>query len=99
MKDNVIYDRGKIRNCPHNYAALGVWRTTWEFFGYRVQIKYIVQALQKSFIDAVPFLTNMVALPFMLVLLPVYPLIYAYFAVTKARKEFNNRRQTNGDQN
>jgi hypothetical protein len=27
----------------------------------------------------------------MLVLLPVYPLIAAYFAVTKARKELNNR--------
>jgi hypothetical protein len=39
----------------------------------------------------------MVALPFMLVLLPVYPLIAAYFAVTKARKELSSQRKTNGN--
>lgn len=89
-KENLIYDEGKLRNCPSNKSKIGYWRTLWHFNGYGKIIKRPDwHNIRQAFITIFYFFAFVVLFPFS-------PFIAAYCDYTDSKETVKKlKRRTN----
>ena len=81
-KEGLIIDNGKIRECESNIAKMGLARTWWHFYSYKVCLRQLTGAADEV-LDALKVLTQVVAF---FLLMPILPFIQAFAAWRKAVK-------------
>ena len=82
-KEGLIYDDGKLRECPSNIYKIGFWKTLASFHGWRREANELKHAAG----DAAEALAVLAGVLLFVALLPVSPMIRAFLQWRKAVKQ------------
>lgn len=87
MKEDLIYDNGKLRNCVFNKEKIGLIKTIIYFNNYKKVINGV------DFEQLIESIKNVLVFVVWMVLFPMLPLIQGFFDYKRSVKDCRQHRE------